>query len=336
MRIFRPRPWSREAFDSFALAEDLRSLRRFGQAGASDGAVYMNGLFLERRYYIPYTAIKRIYKRIAMTKGGFTGKGAFASIAYVVAELKEGGERKCALKREEDADMLLSYVKAKAPYLLFASDEAERRLDRYRREQERRFRKHLTEKAEALVSELRKEKAFLEERPALYERLSAASRRKRADDLSNPYLRYLALIIAAIGLASAAFGIFSFIKGQDAAIFFVLFGLGAVFLFSGVSVIPSGQNSRKAIQAMLDSSRRDMEEYIQGYEGFLLPARYAHPAVIERIIRVVREGRAEDFDSAFSIMKADLKALNSDVQVEQEEYDEIIAIKPMFLIEDYR
>ena len=33
--------------------------------------------------------------------------------------------------------------------------------------------------------------------------------------------------------------------------------------------------------------------------------------------------------------KADLKALNADVQVSQEEYDEVVAIKPMFLVSDY-
>ena len=31
----------------------------------------------------------------------------------------------------------------------------------------------------------------------------------------------------------------------------------------------------------------------------------------------------------------DLKALNASVQVEQEEYDEVVAIKPMFLLWDY-
>ena len=35
-------------------------------------------------------------------------------------------------------------------------------------------------------------------------------------------------------------------------------------------------------------------------------------------------------------MKEDLKALNSSVTVEQDEYEEIMAIKPMFLVMDYR
>ena len=35
-------------------------------------------------------------------------------------------------------------------------------------------------------------------------------------------------------------------------------------------------------------------------------------------------------------MKADLKALNADVQVSQEEYDEVVAVKPLFLLSDYQ
>ena len=39
---------------------------------------------------------------------------------------------------------------------------------------------------------------------------------------------------------------------------------------------------------------------------------------------------------ALEVLKNDLKALNSSVVVEQEEYDEIVAIKPMFLVMDYK
>lgn len=36
------------------------------------------------------------------------------------------------------------------------------------------------------------------------------------------------------------------------------------------------------------------------------------------------------------MVKTDLKALTSDVQVSQEEYDEVVAVKPMFLVSDYQ
>ena len=41
-------------------------------------------------------------------------------------------------------------------------------------------------------------------------------------------------------------------------------------------------------------------------------------------------------EKALEVLKSDLKALNSSVAVEQEEYDEVMAIKPMFLIREYQ
>jgi hypothetical protein len=70
--------------------------------------------------------------------------------------------------------------------------------------------------------------------------------------------------------------------------------------------------------------------------AFPLPAQYAHPATIDRMIRVIREGRAQTVEEAYEVMKKDLQAINSDVTVSQVEYDEITAIKPMFLLCGYR
>ena len=51
---------------------------------------------------------------------------------------------------------------------------------------------------------------------------------------------------------------------------------------------------------------------------------------------ILKEGRAENLEDALQVLKNDLKALNSSVVVEQEEYDEVVAIKPMFLVMDYK
>ena len=51
---------------------------------------------------------------------------------------------------------------------------------------------------------------------------------------------------------------------------------------------------------------------------------------------MLREGRAQSAPEALDVVKADLKALNADVQVTQEEYDEVVAIKSMFLVSDYQ
>lgn len=78
-----------------------------------------------------------------------------------------------------------------------------------------------------------------------------------------------------------------------------------------------------------------MEEYIRKYPEFPIPAHYAHPIVLQRMQEIMREERAKTIPEALQVLKNDLKALNSDVVVEKEEYDEIVAIKPMFLVMDY-
>lgn len=65
------------------------------------------------------------------------------------------------------------------------------------------------------------------------------------------------------------------------------------------------------------------------------PARYAHPVVLDRMIRVLREGRAGTKPRR-GCGQGRSEGANADVQVTQEEYDEVVAIKPMFLLSDYQ
>ena len=119
----------------------------------------------------------------------------------------------------------------------------------------------------------------------------------------------------------------------DYVLAFTLLGLAVVFLFSGTQVIPTMKNNKRAVTAAWEQAQKDMAGVLP--EHFPLPARYAHPVVLDRMIRVLREGRAQSAEEALAVVKADLKALNADVQVSQEEYDEVVAIKPMFLVSDY-
>ena len=79
-----------------------------------------------------------------------------------------------------------------------------------------------------------------------------------------------------------------------------------------------------------------MRNYLKGRPGFSVPAQYAHPVVLERMIRLLREGRAVNAKEALALMKEDLKALNSSVTVSQKEHDEVVRIKPLFLVCDYQ
>ena len=118
--------------------------------------------------------------------------------------------------------------------------------------------------------------------------------------------------------------------------YFLLFGLAAIFLFAGANVLPTSKNNKKYIENQLERSIQQMEAYIQKYPDFPVPAHYAHPVVLKRMQDIMKDGRAKTIPEALMVLKEDLKSLNSNVTVEKEEYDEIVAIKPMFLVMDYK
>lgn len=156
---------------------------------------------------------------------------------------------------------------------------------------------------------------------------------KRVDEHTNPAHKWVALAIVLAGLIAAVYGVIAWRRQEGFGMYFTLLGLAVVFLFSGTQVIPTMKNNKRAVTAAWEQAQKDMAGVLP--EHFPLPARYAHPVVLDRMIRVLREGRAQNAEEALAVVKADLKALNADVQVSQEEYDEVVAIKPMFLVSDY-
>lgn len=59
----------------------IQKQKKIGPCGIGKKAVYLSSFYFDRRYYIPIGSVKRIFKRIAMSKGGFTGKGAFGALS---------------------------------------------------------------------------------------------------------------------------------------------------------------------------------------------------------------------------------------------------------------
>ena len=109
----------------------------------------------------------------------------------------------------------------------------------------------------------------------------------------------MALAITVLGLASLLFGIATILQGTGSfGIYFALFGLAAIFMFSGVSVLPTARNNKKAIMERADKAQQDMAGYLKGYGGaFPLPARYAHPIVLKRMQRVIEWWRSRPCSS---------------------------------------
>ncbi len=139
-----------------------------------------------------------------------------------------------------------------------------------------------------------------------------------------------------LGILASLYGLWAVVTRAGYGIYFTLFGLAAVFLFAGANVLPTGKNNRAYVDRRWREACEAMEHHLHGYSGFPLPARYAHPVVLTRMIRAIEDARAVTAEEAFEVIKEDLKRLNASVQVDQEEYDEIMAVKPMFLVEGYR
>ena len=301
--IFAPARLGSVTLDNETLAADKKGCRRFGPCGVGEKALYLNSFFIDRHYYVALSSVRRVFKRVAMSKGGFTGKGAFGSIL--------------------------------CPDLPLQSRKVEQHMAQQRAENARRYLKELTPQAQAERERLEQARTFLEDHTNLTRRLSQAAKAKRVNDRSNPSYKWVALAIVIAGLIALVYGVVSMIRGTNSVgIYFALFGLAAVFLFSGAHVLPTARNNKTALTREWEQAQADLAAVLP--KDFPLPARYAHPVVLTRMIRVLREGRAQTADEALDVVKRDLKALTADVQVEQWEYDEVVAVKPMFLLSDYQ
>ena len=282
--LFKPVQLGREALDKDVLIADRKSCKRFGPCGVGEKALYLSSFYRSCRYYLPYGGITRVFKRVAMSKGGYSHKGVFASIPYLVVEYDGGREKQCTYKYEEQVDQLLAYLKRVRPEIKQVSAAAEVRLEERVREQPPK--PELTGEALDTLKALKAAEAVLEKRPDLYLELSKSARQ----------LRELNLILSAR-------------RGGKM------------------------KKREEDIPSRAERAKEAMEAFLQDYT---LPARYAHPIVLRRMGRCVEEGRADTPEQALETVKADLKALNSSVQVSQEEHDEVVAVKAMFLNEDYR
>ena len=150
--------------------------------------------------------------------------------------------------------------------------------------------------------------------------------------------KYVALIISLFGVVSAAYGIQSIINHTgNYGIYFALFGFAAIFLFSSYNMLPTARNNHNSIMKRAEKAEQAAADYVKTYPNgaFPVPSYYAHPVVLKRMMDAIEEGRAVTVPEALDAVKNRLKELNADVQVDQDEYDEVVVIKAMFLNHDY-
>mgnify|MGYP003247130184 CR=1 FL=1 len=312
--IWKPKRLGRQKIEERELEADKKNCRRFGPCGVGQKALYLNSFYFDRRYYVALDSISRVFKRVAMSKGGFSGKGMFATIPYLVVQYDGGEEKQCIFKREEQVDALLDHIRSIRPEMPVHSVQAEKKLLEKQRILEQKKARIAFSDAREEIQWLEKCAQFLEKRPELYRELSSCAKRKRTYDKSNPAYKWAALFITLMGIAALVYGIYALVSAN---------------------VLPTARNNRRYVEDRLKKATEAMYRYIAEYPKFPLPACYAHPAVLRRMIDIIAEERTRSVAEALELLKQDLKAMNSSVELEQEEYDEVMAIKPMFLVKDY-
>ena len=296
--IFRPAQLGMAKLDRLELEQDKKACRKIGPCGVGKKALYLNSFYIDRRYYLPYGSISRVFKRVAMSSGGFTGKGMFASMAYLVVEYDGGKQKQCNFKDERDVDKLLEVLAKEQPQIPLLSEAGEQALQKKEAEKAARKLPELTDEAKYSVTVLRKAKEYLEEKPELAEELSAAERRKRAQLQSKPVYRYVALAIFVFGIVSAAYGLYAVTNHVgNYGIYFALFGFAAVFLFSSYNMLPTARNNNNAIMKRADKAEAAMAEYVKHYPNgaFPVPSCYAHPIVLKQMTDANRHTKVELF-----------------------------------------
>ena len=165
--LFKPAQLGLAKLNADELEADKKACKKIGPCGVGKKALYLNSFYIDRRYYLPYGSITRVFKRVAMSQGGFTGKGMFASMAYLVVEYDGGKQKQCNFKDERDVDALLDVLAKEQPQIKLLSAAGEQAVAKQAAEKAARKLPELTKDAEHSLTVLRRAKEFLEAKPAV-------------------------------------------------------------------------------------------------------------------------------------------------------------------------
>ena len=175
------------------LSEDKKHCKKIGPCGIGKEALYLNSFYLERRYYVPVSSVSRVFKRVAMSKGGFTGKGLFATMPYLVVVYEDGKEKQCNFKYEDQVDAFVASVKERFPQIKTVSEAAEKRLAEAEKKQAEKSLVPLSEQAKETVNVLEQAKTALTKRLSLFTELTNAAKKKRTYEKTKLFYKWLAL-----------------------------------------------------------------------------------------------------------------------------------------------
>ena len=236
---FPPVPLGSKTLSPEDLAADKKSCLKFGPCGVGKQALYLGGRFLDRRFYLPWKEIKRVFKRVAMSKGGFSGKGVFGSLPFLVVQFGSGQEKECPFKLEADVDRLLAAVEQEHPNIPTHSVKAANRLARAEAAEEASYLKDLSPEASAAVDALRGDRDFLALHPSLSEALTASARQKRITDNLNPAYVVAGAVLGVLGALAVLWGLYGLLTHSPYSMYFIIGG-GASGLMAAIAAARQG------------------------------------------------------------------------------------------------
>ena len=108
--LIAPRSLSTAVIRPEELKSDRKSALKFESCALGKKAIYVGGHLFSCHYYVPIHRVKRVYKRLAVTKGFFEGK-VFGTLAYLVVLYDDGKEKTCRFEHEESLDSMLNAIR---------------------------------------------------------------------------------------------------------------------------------------------------------------------------------------------------------------------------------
>lgn len=110
--LIPPRPLSTRVLTRYELESDKDTVNKYEDCGLGRKALYVGAFGLNRRRYIPVGQVRRVYKRLAVSKGFFEEGKVYGTIAYLVILYDKDKEKVVRFSREENLDALLNDIRS--------------------------------------------------------------------------------------------------------------------------------------------------------------------------------------------------------------------------------
>ncbi len=332
-----PKPLGKTVLEAKEVTADRKKSGTYDQCGVGKLAVYVPSRFMPRKHYIAFGDLERVFRRVAVSPG--SGKAFLTPVLYVVFVYDGGKEKQVYFKYLTDAEKLFAQLSKEHPNLPLVSEAEEQKQTQKKQEQEAVRSAQLNKEAEKAVIDLVNGQEILNMKPKLFKDLAQTAAAKRNMERINPFWQKVAIAICFAGLALFIAGIALVRSGsiqKSYALLMVIGGIAVIFMMVNTGILPAPKHTKKYADNEYKNALQAMKNSLTHAELFPVAAEYAHPYVLNRMENIIRSGKAENAEDAMKVLKDQLKAIDSSVALGRDEYKEIVTIKPLFLVNDYR